>query len=258
MRLVSAAEVAAAEQDDAVRQAAKPVDLRAGDAELFEELRKRGFAGPAYVRFRDELAKYGQAVTRAWIRSGVMFAECASRNQSVGLRPAGIEDHDIEYLADDTVTRALQKFRARALEGTGWRPDGRASLKTYFMTGCILSFVDSYRAWQRQQREQQEWSERIRDDDPSEDDFRADPAAEPEARLITKSELAQLLQPLKPRDRMMMILHLQGYKAGEIADIVAGLLGEDLQPHSVDQALSRARERIRRRLKGTDGPGAKR
>ncbi|GGP55229.1 hypothetical protein GCM10010185_29730 [Saccharothrix coeruleofusca] len=54
-------------------------------------------------------------------------------------------------MAEDTVSQAVLDFRDRALVGGGWRPDGGACLKTYFVGRCVLAFPNAYRKWRVEQ-----------------------------------------------------------------------------------------------------------
>ncbi len=241
---MTAEDVADAERDDRIRWAAELLERRVVDVELFGQLAQVRFEGPGYDRFASELAGYGLAVSRAWIATGKMNAMCLRWGYPIGPRPARLDQDDVEALADETVVAALRKFRADALRDRGWRPDGGASLKTYFVNGCVFAFLNPYKRWRRQQDAEAEWAEQlVREDDPTEDDFRTHVMADPLARVLEKAEINQLYGKLQnDRERLLLTWDNQGYSAAEIAD----LLGGDLRPGSVAQALRRLKQRLAR------------
>ena len=59
---------------------------------------------------------------------------------------------DREDLAVETVARALPFFRQRALVEGGWKPEGGASLSTYFVNFLPFQFANAYREWHRNQK----------------------------------------------------------------------------------------------------------
>jgi hypothetical protein len=125
-----------------------PVEQRSADVQLVERLRVRGFAGPEYDRFEERLARYGFQMIGTWVRSRRIFALCAEKKIKVArLAPDEVwSDDDVEELVKDTVARALVLFERDGLHSGGWRPDGRASLATYFLeAACLTAFAEVYR-----------------------------------------------------------------------------------------------------------------
>ncbi|MFJ8955217.1 hypothetical protein ACIRO1_34505 [Streptomyces sp. NPDC102381] len=133
------------------------LDRRMADQQLVHRLSESGFAGPHYVRFEAELARYGISVLRGWLYSGYVFKLVAARG--FDLKPHELEleelaeDSDLrEELASMTIARALPVFRQRALVEAGWRSDGGASIATYFMGASAYEFPNEYRRHRVQQR----------------------------------------------------------------------------------------------------------
>ncbi|GLY38242.1 hypothetical protein Amsp01_042660 [Amycolatopsis sp. NBRC 101858] len=123
-----------------------------GDAELYERLAGRGFAGVEYDFFRAELAAYALPVLRSFIRRKMIYSMCREVGRPV--KPSDlVSDHLARYvddrleLAGETIARGLQMFEQHALRGGKWTPQGGASLKTYFVGACVRSFSAAYKRW---------------------------------------------------------------------------------------------------------------
>ena len=139
----------------AARQLEESLRRRAADQRLRDELATHNFSGPQYQQFERELVRYGTSVLRAWMYTGYVFKLASSRGYC--LRPSEVElgalhrESDVrEELANMTVAVALPKFRQRALIDGGWRPDGGASLSTYFTGACLAVFPNEFRRWRVQ------------------------------------------------------------------------------------------------------------
>ncbi|MBL1077076.1 hypothetical protein JK358_22005 [Nocardia sp. 2] len=127
-------------------------DEETADRELFDLVRKAGFAGGAWKTLADKLVRQGLAVLGPWVRSGWIFTVAAKKGMP--LHPSAQERELVaNLLAEDfvqeAVTIALGKFRRKALDGQGWCADGGTSLATYFVGGCILAFVEHFRRSRR-------------------------------------------------------------------------------------------------------------
>lgn len=138
---------------DAVRESTSEKLARLeGDQRLIVALQERQFQGTHYVYFATVLAQYGVAVIRAWIRDGKILHKVRDRGFGA-LAPepwtgALTDDPDTgEELALETVARALVTFRDKVLVPGKWKPDGGASLKTFFVGQCLMQFGNVYRPW---------------------------------------------------------------------------------------------------------------
>jgi hypothetical protein len=122
----------------------------AADVDLITWLGLNEYAGPAYDRFAEELAKYGYAVMFAWIRKGIIFARCRERGLG-GLPepPVGAlaQPEVAAELACETVAKALRHFRDDVLMKGRWDPTRGATIKTYFIGQCLIRFPNIYRSW---------------------------------------------------------------------------------------------------------------
>jgi hypothetical protein len=67
------------------------------DVDLITWLGLNEYAGSAYDRFAEELAKYGYAVMFAWIRKGIIFSRCRKRGFG-GLFSKGWPQYELDGL----------------------------------------------------------------------------------------------------------------------------------------------------------------
>ncbi|MEV6769574.1 hypothetical protein AB0N05_13195 [Nocardia sp. NPDC051030] len=127
-------------------------DRQSVDHELFELVCKAGFEGRAWNLLADRLVRHGLAILAPWIRTGWIFQ--VAQQKGMALNPTAQERELVstrlgEDFVQETVTTALEKFRRKALDGNGWCPDGGTSLATYFITGCVIAFVEHFRRSRR-------------------------------------------------------------------------------------------------------------
>jgi hypothetical protein len=121
----------------------------AGDAELFEGLRKAGFRGEEWDFFANELARYGLAVIGGWIRRGLMKARCAEKRIQVPSLPPSAQQDDsvVLAIAGETVALALDRFRDDVLIPGVWDPAKGASLRTFFIGQCLRRYGNVVQRW---------------------------------------------------------------------------------------------------------------
>lgn len=93
------------------------------------------------------LIEYGVAVIIAWAGTGKLRQRAIERGVRGAVRAPGIRirGEQAETLALDVVIAAVRAFRNKGL--SRWRPDGGASLKTYFIGRCLMELPDVYQAW---------------------------------------------------------------------------------------------------------------
>jgi hypothetical protein len=121
----------------------------AGDLELFEDLRRQGFDGEDWEFFVNELARYGLAIIRGWIRSDLIGARCAEKRIVVPALPHQVRDDRaaVDEIAIETVAEALVYFREEVLIPGVWDPAKGASLKTFFIGQCMKRYANVARHW---------------------------------------------------------------------------------------------------------------
>lgn len=221
--------------------AAVSLQRRMADGKLVEDLALVGFTGPLQEQFETELARYGRSVLGAWLRTG--HIDVLLRRQGLGGGLTEVERsraqrdrHLLSDLADITVAQAIHQFRTQALMKGKWRPDGGASLTTYFMGRCVYTFaaeLDRYRTQYRHQMldgfEDGELFERTV----------STVAEDPEQIAAVSSETRAVFDLLNDRERQVVVLTAEGYDQTEIAEVL-GLSSA----RAVEGTLRRMRKRI--------------
>ncbi|MGV9667460.1 hypothetical protein [Nocardia niigatensis] len=124
----------------------------AAEHELFELVRKAGFEGPAWKLLADNLVRHALAVLGPWVRSGWIFS--VAEQKRMPLRPTTqerllVETRFAEDFVQETVTRALERFRRNARDGDGWNAESGLGLGSYFIGACVLAFVEHFRRCRR-------------------------------------------------------------------------------------------------------------
>lgn len=214
------------------------------DQELMLRLTAEGFGGEAWRMLSNALAKYGYAVVRAWINSGLIISKCRSRG--LGIDEVLAEDppnrHEVADLTQEVVAEALVSFRDRVLAQGVWNAGRGASLATFFIGMCLIKFPNARRSWLRGR---ERWGAPV-SFDPSLHRHPSVPS--PEARIVadtTSNDAATaLLEPVKDEvNRAIMMLRGEDYGINEIAEITG------LSYKQVESRLSRMRTLLRSRLK---------
>ena len=234
-------EALGAEAGAAGHQELASLRRREADQRLRTEMAAEDFAGPLYQRLEDELIRYGLGVLRRWMSTGYIFQ--LAHTKGLGVHPTDAELQELRQnedlrteLADITVARTLPRFKERALVGGGWKFEKGASLTTYFMGATVYVFVNEFRCYRRERRNQR----------------RAENAAmtrvavavgdDPAMIIAHASVIQEALARLEPRTAVIVGLHLEGFSHQEITQKV-GLSSDRV----VEGVLRRWRVEERRR-----------
>lgn len=79
-----------------------------------------------------------------WAAKGALLRECRKKNVK-GLPADGkiftenIDRAEREDLTVDIVSDGIIYFTAKSMRGGGWKPTGRATMKTYFIGACLFA-----------------------------------------------------------------------------------------------------------------------
>lgn len=216
----------------------------AADRELRDELASVGFTGPKYQAFENELARYSMSVLCAWMHTGYVFQLTSRRG--LALHPTVEELEDLhwkpemrEELAVMTVAQALPRFHEHALVGGGWRPEGGASLATYFMGTCLYIFPNEFR---KRRVQQQKW-QRQDCGDPAVNETQVCIITDPGLVVTGNMRVRESLAHADPREAAIVALTVDGYSQEEIVE----LLGET-SVRAVEGVLYRWRAKEQQRL----------
>ncbi len=204
------------------------------DCELRDALAAEGFAGPAYGVFEDDLgSSYGYQVMRAGLATGHIFTLC--RQAGLGLTSLPVPVGDREDLVQETVAAALNAFKHKGLRQGGWRPEGGASLRTYFTGTLCQQFANIWRKWLR--------TRVIPVPLPLEavPPAAASPGPGPDDIVLQRDEIRRGLVGIEnERTRAAVVLAAEGYEQEEIAEI----LGQDVTARAGEGYLRRHRRRL--------------
>jgi RNA polymerase sigma factor (sigma-70 family) len=138
---------------------------------------------------------------------------------------------DYEDLAQETTARALGAFKKKATQGNGWRPDGGASLKTYFSRALLYQFANVWRGHLRTDA-----AEALPLDEVA--DIRST-APNPEDLLVQQDLIRRGLADVpNEKTRVALALTEEGFDQEEIAEILG------ITKRAVEGLLRRHRERI--------------
>jgi hypothetical protein len=118
-----------------------------GDAQLLERIMWAGYKGPEYDQLEDRLIRYGYQVLRVWLLNGNMFSKCAEKGTRLYPTELSRDPREAQALAGETVVVSVRKFRTTVLIPRIWRPDGGASLQSFYIGQCLIRFPNIYRRW---------------------------------------------------------------------------------------------------------------
>jgi DNA-directed RNA polymerase specialized sigma24 family protein len=188
------------------------------DEELLLALQLNKFSGPAWDRFRRELARYGLGVLTSWIQRGAIYAKVQALTGFTLGRPLdGWPDRQTaEDLATDTVVEALNYFRDRVLKTSQWQSSGGASLGTFFIGQCLFRFSNIYRSALRAEIDRINAAVKPMAELP-EDEFEAIKGIE--ETVVARDHVAEALARVTtPRAREAIFLSAVGFTQEEIAN----------------------------------------
>jgi hypothetical protein len=88
--------------------------------------------------------------------------------------------------ASETVALAVNSFKQQALIEGRWTPDGEATLRTYFIGGCVFVFPNLYRKWLADRAALQQLMSIERDTDD-----RSNPPQDPGEMAVTRLHIRE-------------------------------------------------------------------
>lgn len=220
------------------------------DQEIILDLQLQNFDTftPEWQVFATVLAEYGYSVFKGWLISGVVYEMAAQHGGGRGV--FGLEKiseglrlwpDDAHAVAADLVVRSIAAFRERTLMNPNpdkrWRPDGGASIKTFFIGRCLMELPDTYQRWARHEyrfRRQGAWYAAL------ERDERPGQHIDTESAGSAAATLKGLRQDNDKTTMAMFELQLAGYAYDEIAEMLTSV-GISMTTAQVRSRMSRAR-----------------
>lgn len=221
----------------------------AADARLVQALREKGFAGPHYEGFADNLRRYGWPVLMSWNISGEIFHQCRliGRPIKTKLIVPSWDRQDCIDVANETIAAGLALFRSQALVEQRWQPHLGASLTTYFIGACLRAFPPVYTAWSRVRRDEL----RTRTTEDEELTRRIDLATpysrDPCDAAVLQQEMQRVMAEIDDPDLREVVVWLAaGFSQSEAAAMVG------LTRKSLERKLSRLRAKLKQDV-GNEG-----
>lgn len=215
------------------------------DVALRDELQAAGCTGPLWDRLAVDLAELGFSVMSAWLSTGVISQKCWEMGRGVNL-PHDWTAEDREDLATMAIADGMEILR-QALLANKWNPEKGASLRTYFLGGCVLAFSNVLRQWKSDRQRYRRAATACGLETAA-----RPPAVSPIDVVDALDALRSLTRDESKRDRAMRYLQFDGYTPMEIAQIL------ELTPSAVTTRLSRMKRRSRTITEGGDDDGERR
>lgn len=220
----------------AEKAAAEELDRRIADKVLIDELRKLGFSGPDFDWVAGELARYGMSVIHSWIMSMTIFEKVAQKGRPVQRPPFRTWQRDeAQSLTNEVVARALANFVDDVLRPGKWDPHKGASVTTFFVGQCLLTFPNAYRGWLKH----------YDDARPSDDILEGlmdGQMSGPEDDVIRSAMAARALSEVRSVEaKKAFVMTALGYPQAEIAVAIG------TTEKAVERMISYARKHIRKK-----------
>ncbi|MFJ9456331.1 RNA polymerase sigma factor [Kitasatospora sp. NPDC101447] len=218
---------------------------RQADAGLVRYFRAHGFAGPRFESYAEKLMQYGVQVMGSWTFSGEIFrlAKASGRPVPANKIVTGWCRDERQQVSEESAVAGFVLFKERGLVRGTWKPDGGASLTTYYMNAVIRVFPQVYGRWHREWVQGQALRASLAPADQDEEiagipDQRA---VDPHQAAATRDELQRILPAVTdPQMREIIAWLSLGYTHEEVAQRV-GLPSAK----AVERRLSRARRHWR-------------
>jgi hypothetical protein len=210
----------------------EPEAVPDADVELYKRLREAGHTELAWNLAETEFFDYGWSVLLAWLNSGLIARKCQEKGRPVRL-PEYWSAEDREDVAAVAVGDGLAMFR-QAVEADVWHPSLGASLKTYFLGGCVLAFPNALRLWRRYgERHRRATAELARQADLRRQQISA-------VSVVESVEAVEMLvRDENARNQAIMTLVAFDHTPAEIAEVLR------MKPATVHARMSRLRGKYR-------------
>lgn len=214
---------------------------------LLDRAREAGCDGPYWQRVATMVGQYAFGVLKSWIITGKLWRQMTSMRWVV--RPNDTQAHLLatdeqarDVLANEIVGAALKRWRKLERRGAGWDSQGKATLRTWFMSLCLREAPNGFRRWRRPQQ----WRDKEHLDATSEgagfERYASPLFYRPDRVTVSVVELERVLAQLKPTTQELKVLELRalGYELLEIAALV------EMRRDEVRNMLRRLRYRAAR------------
>jgi RNA polymerase sigma factor (sigma-70 family) len=157
------------------------------------------------------LVNYGLRTMTAMVANGMIFEKfrrLTGGDLGGGLFRERLRGHcERDDLVNEAVEAGYRRFYQNLRDGN-WSPVHQASLRTYFLNGCVLAFKQPYRRWHHARE--------------NENSGPVNPARYQDGSDFTgavelRNDFNTFLCSLSRRDRTIFVMSVQGYSQAEIA-----------------------------------------
>jgi DNA-directed RNA polymerase specialized sigma24 family protein len=228
-------------------------EARLAEADLVERVRFEihlggKYDGPAYRQLFDDLWRYAWPVIKVFLRTNrmnqVLRRYAPYRNFAISPEDMVVlsrSEAERDALAVDIISRAVENFRTRAILKRKWSATGGASLRTWFIGTCALSYPRAYTRWSKNRTDRlvQVAKRHAIDLDTVGNDF-SQRASDPSLIVSHRSDLQSLIDNAQPTTKLILGLLMEGLTQAEIATELG------LTVRAVEGRIYRFRDRIRR------------
>jgi hypothetical protein len=204
---------------------------------LLDAVVRGGYSGEPW----EELAR--RLVTRALldlersIRNGSVYGRCRRAGFGIARREE-LQRHPLAGdIAAEAVGECLERFRNVVLPAGEWDPDRGRTLEDFFAALCVRDVANRWRSHLRQLPACAIELDAL--DEPGQAGVLAlvtEPPPDPAAVAEARDDLARVMAPMSPADRLSFVLRERGWSPAEIA----GLLG--ISRNALDARMHRARK----------------
>jgi hypothetical protein len=217
--------------------------VRLSDIELIERVRAAGPESDEAKSLADVLLEQGLDVLRKLNGAKKLISEAQGKVPSTMPPPprnwSSVADSLI-YLA---VKIAVKRFMQALFNNSksSWRPNGEASLRTYFVNGCLMSFTEVYRKDHAESNSDEILCADVHEEMGSDrEDRRTRRRAtdDPESRAVDADSLRRVASQLSDQEKKFVVARAEGSTCAEIGD-ANGMTGD-----AVSSKLGRMRNRI--------------
>jgi hypothetical protein len=222
-----------------------------GDVDIIRRLQLQDFDPNSkdWRQLTDTLARYGYGVFVGWAHTGILRRMAANHGRSgvlgytklpEGLRLVGDDAHE---LATELIIVSIEAFRTKTLmhpnPSKRWRPEGGASLRTFFVGRCLMELPDVYEAWIRKNKPNGE----LLTDEPLK--WERVFLDGPEEKAVASVEVEALHAYHDSTTLLMFQLQADGYSYVEIVEMLWDA-GIEVTEGSVRSRLTRLRSKLGR------------
>ncbi|MGI5506368.1 sigma factor-like helix-turn-helix DNA-binding protein [Lentzea sp. CA-135723] len=137
------------EADAAGKPEIAHADRLAADAELCARFRASRCQCTEFREWARNLLVSTKQLLIAWCKRGLMFKKSQATPWPRSGSVRTWDPEELSSLVNEVQARAFRLLRDRGINGGLWDPAKGASLRGYFLNGCVLVFAGRWKTWAR-------------------------------------------------------------------------------------------------------------